>query len=169
VTVVDAPDSISDFFIDTHATDGADYQYPITYGLERFGNTDPELANWNKSYLETIEKLMAESGFLLFPYVAFKQWHNPRSGLVAYASSPRYSHGYAAVQNRPGLLIETHMLKDYATRVTATYEMLKYTMRIINEEHAALTELVRRADARTAAPEFRTEPFPLKFPWSSRG
>ncbi len=154
---------LPDFFVDTHATDGADYQYPITYGLERYDNTDQGLAAWNTTYLETIEKLMTESGFPLSPYVAFKRWHDPRSGLVAYASSPRYSHGYAAVQNRPGLLIETHMLKDYATRVTATYEMLKHTLRILNDDHVALTQLVRQADQRTAAPEFREQSFPLKF------
>jgi hypothetical protein len=28
-------------------------------------------------------------------------------------AGPRFSQGYAAVRNRPGLLIETHMLKDY--------------------------------------------------------
>ena len=37
-----------DFFIDCHTTDGADYQYVITYGLETNENVDEGLSTWQK-------------------------------------------------------------------------------------------------------------------------
>jgi hypothetical protein len=114
-----------DFFIDCHTTDGADYQYPITYSLETHGNMEEGLGNWQeKNYLPFIEKEMEEAGYPIFPYVMFRRWHDPRSGLYTYASPPMLSQGYMATRNCPGLLIETHMLKDYRTRVMATYYML---------------------------------------------
>ena len=35
-----------DLFFDTHATDGADYQYVTTYSVENYGNYDPSITYW---------------------------------------------------------------------------------------------------------------------------
>jgi len=155
---------LPDFFIDCHVTDGADFQYAITYALEIRGNMDADLTAWvRNNYLDQMEKLMEGSGFPVSPYVFFRKRHDVRSGLVTWVAGPRFSQGYTAIQNRPGLLIETHMLKDYKTRVTGTYEMLKNTLVILNSEYDRLMRLNREADARTAEAEFRKEPFALRF------
>ena len=39
---------LPDFFVDCHTTDGADYQYVLTYMMEIFGNMDPGLTAWQK-------------------------------------------------------------------------------------------------------------------------
>jgi len=152
-----------DFFIDIHSTDGADYQYALTYGLEVRGNMEAGLTAWTLAYRDGMVEAMAADGFPIAPYVSFRNWHDPRSGLVAGAMGPRFSQGYTALRNRPGLLVETHMLKDYATRVAAARLMVVNTLRWLAHEGPGLREAVRRADAWTASPAFRAEPFPLAF------
>ncbi len=149
---------LPDFFIDIHTTDGADYQYSLTYAIETFGNLDSGITRWLENIYEPrITKEMKSSGFPIFPYVQFRNWHDPRSGLRTGASPPMISQGYAAIQNRPGLLIETHMLKDYKTRVDATFQMVKHTLFILNHQAETLKTLVEMADKSTAAPGFRTQ------------
>lgn len=153
-----------EFFIDTHTTDGADYQYAITYALETEGQTDEALKQWQKkSFIPVVEQKMEERGFPLFPYVSFKSWHDPRSGLISGVASPIYSQGYTSARNRPGMLVETHMLKPYHLRVEATYNIILSTLEILNEQHHELKGLVKKADQFTASSEFRKKPFPLRF------
>lgn len=155
---------LPEFFFDCHTTDGADYQYTLTYGLEVSGNTEAKLSNWMKNiYMKDIEQKMKEQDVLIFPYVGFRNWHDPRSGLESWVAPPMLGDGYAAVQNRASLLIETHMLKDYKTRVNATYEILKQSLITLNKEYKNLKQLVKSADEYTASAEFRKTAFPLSF------
>jgi len=154
---------LPDFFIDIHSTDGADYKYAVTYSLETRGNMDPGLTEWTRAYKEKMNEAMADDGDPMAPYVAFKDWHDPRSGLKTWAATPRFSQGYTAIQNRPGLLIETHMLKDYRTRVEGAHRLVTHTLRWLNSEAGRLRGLVVAADENTASPDFRAVPFPLSF------
>ena len=155
---------LPEFFADCHVTDGADYQYVVTYAVELFGNMDERLTAWaREKYVNPLGEKMDKSGFPIIRYNTYRSHHEPQSGLVCWASPPRFSTGYAAQQNRPAILIETHVLKDYKTRVTATYEVLKHTLEILNQEHASLKTAVLEADRRTASPDFRAGPFPLTF------
>jgi len=153
---------LPDFFIDTHTTDGADYQYQLTYDIEVFGNLDSGLTRWlSNIYEPRITQYMKESGYSIFPYVQFRNWHDPRSGLKTGVAPPMISQGYTAVQNRPGLLIETHMLKDYKTRVESTYSMILNTILIVNHQANTLKTLINMADVSTAAPGFRSQKYPV--------
>ncbi|MBN2683176.1 MAG: hypothetical protein JXR58_11760 [Bacteroidales bacterium] len=155
---------LPDFFIDCHTTDGADYQYSLTYGLEIYGNMETELTKWQKEkYLPFVEKKMKEAGHLIFPYVMFTRWHDPRSGLRSWVGSPALSEGYTAVQNRIGLLIETHMLKDYKTRVEATYFMISNTLNYLEENQKEIIELNKNADAKCIDETYRKQPFPIAY------
>jgi murein tripeptide amidase MpaA len=152
------------FFIDCHTTNGADYQYALTYMLETHGNMDEGLTQWQTGIFEPeVSKMMEASGFPIFRYVQFRQWHDPRSGLRSGAAPGMLSQGYTALLNRPGLLVETHMLKNYKTRVDATYEMIIHTMQILKREGQTLIDLIDKADALAATPEFRQQAFPLGF------
>ena len=150
-----------DFFIDIHSTDGADYQYPVTYGLELHGNMDAGLTEWTAGYRDRMVAAMEEAGLPMAPYVSFKDWHDPRSGLTMWAAGPRFSQGYAAIRNRPGLLIETHMLKDYPTRVEGTRRLWRETMLDLNGRAHELRRRIRQADEHSASEAFRREPFAL--------
>lgn len=157
-------DWLPEFFIDCHTTDGADYQYTVSYGLEIHGNMSEGLTTWQKdSYLNELEKRMKGSGYPIVPYVSFKKWHDPRSGLVSWVAPPFLSEGYTALQNRPGLLIETHMLKEYKTRVESTYEMIRHSTEIVSRDYKALRKLVREADEYSASQEFRNKPYDVAY------
>ena len=134
-----------DFFIDCHTTDGSDYQYSLTYAIQGFPNT--VLSDWiQEKYVPEIEKKMEETGKPIFPYVVFRRWHDPRSGLYGGKAPPRFSHGYLAARNRPGLLIETHMLKDYKTRVLVTYDMVYHTLMFLSKSKDELMEKISKAE-----------------------
>lgn len=149
------------FFIDIHSTDGADFQYPLTYGVELHGNLDANLTQWLRACIGTLETDLAAAGYPLAPYVVFREWHDPRSGLQTWVSGPRFSQGYAAVRNRPALLVEAHMLKPYPVRVEATRALLDRTLAYLAAEQDALRALVAAADHRAASPAFRAEPLVL--------
>ncbi|NVO20218.1 MAG: peptidase M14 [Bacteroidetes bacterium] len=155
---------LPDFFVDCHVTDGADYQYVLTYALETQGNMEKNLSNWTANVCDNyLRKEMESRGYPIFPYVQFRNWHDPRSGLVSRPAPPMLSQGYTLVQNRPGLLIETHMLKPYKTRVESTYSMLELVIRLLDKEYTNLKKLEKAADEYTSGKEFRSEPFPVNW------
>ncbi len=155
---------LPDFFADIHVTDGADYQYVMTYGLETFGNMDNGLTNWvSGRFTPAMDSYMEKAGYPAFPYVMFRKWHDPRSGLRSSVGGPRYSQGYAASQNRIGLLVENHSLKDYKTRVSSTYELLKFLGGYLSENASAIKVMNTSADLYTASAGFREQPFPVNY------
>ncbi|MBW6480624.1 MAG: hypothetical protein K0B37_14445 [Bacteroidales bacterium] len=152
-----------DFFIDTHSTNGGDYQYALTYSLDIFGAADPDLVKWmEKAYLPQVEVMMEADGFPIFPYVSYRSWHDPRSGLRSGVYSPMFSTGYITELNRPGLLLETHMLKPYPIRVESTLLMILHTMDILHRDNQ-LKQIILEADRFTASSGFRKEKFPVIF------
>lgn len=143
---------LPDFLIDVHTTDGADYQYDLTWYTEDPHKLDPVVANWQHTLLvdqamPAYEKL----DHLASIYLEFKDGRDPRKGIENFGSGPRFSTGYAALQNRPGLLIETHMLKSYAVRVHAVYDLLRTVLDDINRDPASLLAATSQADANTVA------------------
>ncbi|MCX6830877.1 MAG: M14 family metallopeptidase, partial [candidate division Zixibacteria bacterium] len=118
---------LPDFLVDVHTTDGADFQYIITYSLETNRNVAKPLADWcDDAFLPEINERMIKSGFPMTPYVVPRVDHDVTSGLMSWTATPRFSNGYGAAQNRPFMLIETHMLKTYQQRVESTYQLLHH-------------------------------------------
>ncbi len=155
---------LPELLADCHVTDGADYQYVMTYALESLGNSDARLSEFQiGAYEEPLHELMAADGFPLVRYCWFRKRHDPKSGIVGWTSPPRFSGGYAAVQNRLGLLVETHMLKPYRERVDGTYAILKNSLVLLDRHHKELKAEVAAADGRAASSKLRTRPFPLAF------
>lgn len=137
---------LPDFFIDNHTTDGADYQYTITYGLEKYKNLDDSLAALTKDILiPQIEKEVEKDGFLIAPYVGFRG-DTPESGLMDWAATPRFSTGYMAIQNRIALLVETHMMKPYKDRVYSTKSIMESVLRFLGTYGIKLKAYNKAAD-----------------------
>ncbi len=159
---------LPEFFADCHVTDGADYQYAVTYKIELHGIQDAGIIDWTKtSYLPELQTRMKADGFPIIEYVSFRKRHDPYSGMGTWATPPRLSDGYTAIHNRPGLLIETHMFKDYHTRVSGTYEILKHTIEILNQEAQTLRGKIFKADLYATSDLFRKNPFTLNYQSSS--
>ncbi|MCZ8318402.1 MAG: M14 family metallopeptidase [Lysobacteraceae bacterium] len=155
-----------DLLIDLHNTNGADYQYAMTWAFETGPNIEPVLADWNRRAFDGVVKpAMARAGWPIAFYVSLKDGTDLAKGLVEGASGPRFSVGYAAAANRPGLLVETHMLKDFRTRVRVNEALLVDVLRMLESEGAALKAANAAADARRFA---EGESIPLAFGLSDR-
>lgn len=136
-----------DLLMDIHTTDGADYQYDLTWYLEDPHKLDPGVSAWQQKLLnEQVIPAYEKRGHLASIYLEFKDGRDPRKGIVNFGSGPRFSTGYAALQNRPALLVETHMLKRYETRVRATYDLVALMLEQAGADAANLIATNRRAD-----------------------
>ncbi len=137
---------LPDFMIDNHSTNGADYQYHITYGIVTHQNLDKGLVGLiEKKYLPDLLHNVENDGFIIGPYMEFKSG-TIESGIVDLPAPPRLSHGYCATQNRICLLVETHSLKPFANRVFSTKAMMEHTISFINKNHKEIISLNRQAD-----------------------
>jgi hypothetical protein len=76
---------------------------------------------------------------------------DPKQGLKTVQDEPRFSTGYMILQNRPGLLVEMHMLKDYKMRVGGNYELLRAILEKVNADADKLVKMNGAADAATIA------------------
>ncbi len=143
---------LPDFFVDNHVTDGADYQFDTTYMIDSGPDVNPALAQWINSTLKPhIKQSVDASGHLLAPYIWLADESDPTKGFTTSQDTPRFSTGYAVLQNRPGFLVEMHMLKDYRTRVTGNYEVMRALLEVINRDAEKLARINRDADATTVA------------------
>jgi hypothetical protein len=141
-----------DLFVDTHVTDGADFQYDVLYTIESTGYVAPEVAKYvDEVFQPHVRPAMERAGHVVRPYFVLRDEQNPENGLQGFVFSPRFSNGWAALRNRPAILVETHMLKPFEVRIRATYDLLVATLREVNRDPAALAAAVRAADAATVA------------------
>lgn len=156
---------LPDFFIDVHTTDGADYQYDLTWYTEDWGSLDPAVLAWQNTALkQRIFPQTEKRGHLLSPYLELKDHRDITKGIVNFGSGPRFSTGYVALQNRAALLVETHMLKPYETRVRATYDLLVEVLNEFNAHPGTLRRAVETADRNTVARAAKTGvEFPVAF------
>jgi len=143
---------LPDFLIDVHTTDGADYQYDLTWYTEDPHKLDPAISAWqHDAIVNHAMPAYEKRGHLASIYLEFKDGRDPRKGIENFGSGPRFSTGYAALQNRPALLIETHMLKTYENRVQATVDLVELMLEQINRHPAALLAATAKADADVVA------------------
>ena len=140
-----------DIFVETHTSNGADYQYTMTLIATQHSKLAPALGTYLQSQLlPALYKSMEQKKWPMTPYVDF-EGQTPESGLRAFLETPRYSTGYAALFNTIGFMPETHMLKAFAPRVHSTYDFLKTMLETVGQQSAALAAARATAAADMAA------------------
>lgn len=162
---------LPDFFVDDHVTDGADYQYDVTYSIDDGPNVYGPMARWiDQSVTPDLERQVDASGHLASPtYITLVDDSDPARGLGFNDDPPRFSTGYMVLENRPGMLVEMHMLKDYKTRVTGNYEVLKALLVVMNRDADKLLSLNAEADAhaeKLGAHPLGDAAYPLAIGWN---
>lgn len=111
-------------FVDNHTSNGADYQYVLTYFHTRPEKLMPEIVP-NLLQLETgLKHQLARQDWPTAPYVEMIKTV-PDSGLFAFWESGRYATGFAALHNTIGYTVETHMLKPFSQRMLATLAFME--------------------------------------------
>lgn len=138
-----------DLFVDCHVTDGAEFQYNVTYEYAHFQEVSPAIKIWMDEHFDGIivPKVEAE-GNLLTHYVEFAG-REVTGGISTFIATPRFATGYAPIRNRAGLLIETHVYKPYKSRVRGTYDILRYTVEEMGRSKASLFAANITADTLT--------------------
>lgn len=132
--------------IDTHTTNGADYQYVMTLIPNHPQELPPMLGEFYDQSLEPyLYEAMSRTGFEMVPYVS-PMGQTPESGLQQYHNSPRYTTGYGRMFNTITLMTEAHMFKPFRDRVLATYEFIKTTISFTHEHGWELKKLKDEAD-----------------------
>jgi hypothetical protein len=164
---------LPDFFVDDHVTDGADYQYDVTYTIDDGPNLPKATARWvDEVATPTLEKYVNAHGHLAAPtYINLVNDNDPAEGLAFNDNPPRFSTGYAILEGRPGMLVELHMLKDYKTRVTGNYAILAGLMDLMNRDADKVIALNAAADKEAeamGAHPLNNVKYPLALGWGGK-
>jgi len=155
-----------DLLIDLHNTNGADYQYAMTWAYETAQNISPALANWQRQIFDgKVKPSLKKQGWPIAFYVSLKDGSDLRAGLVEGASAARFSVGYAAASGRPGLLLETHMVKDFRTRARVNEALLRELLTEIARDPQSLKAANASADRERFAAD---QAMPLAFGLTER-
>jgi hypothetical protein len=132
---------LPDLLIDNHVSDGEDHQYDVAYSTATGPDVAPSVAAWSRDkFLPALLAKMESDGHVVAPCGSFQ---NAVTGYHGMAFQPRYSNGYAAIQNRAGLLVETHSLKTFRTRIWAHYDLMLHALELTAGLHAAVTKADR--------------------------
>jgi murein tripeptide amidase MpaA len=161
---------LPDFFVDDHVTDGMDYQYDVTFQADDTPDVATATARWlHETVTPELAAKVNAAGHVAFPtLINLNDETDPAKGLAYNANEPRFSTGQMILENRPGLLVELHMLKDFKTRATGDFEILRALLEVMNRDTAKLIGLNHEADAAAAklgAHPFSNGRFPLDIGW----
>ncbi|MGD8779480.1 MAG: M14 family metallopeptidase [Ignavibacteria bacterium] len=153
-----------DLFIDTHTTNGADYQYDLTYIMHSLHDVTPSFSQWVKNkYIPRFKEDLQKEGFKVYRYIyPFRK--ELKEGIIDFISPPRLATGYGAAQNTPTITVETHMLKPYKRRVFATKALIESSLKMINENPEELLKVNEKTDKERIELYYKTgKYFPVRY------
>ncbi len=136
-----------DLLIDNHVSNGADYQYTLTYIMTEHNKLGPVLGHYlNDEMMPALIADFKKKKIDITPYV--NAWGStPDKGFAQFFESPRYATGYTSLFNTIGFVVETHMLKKYASRVRATYEFMTTAMGFVDSNYRAIRDAAAKNTA----------------------
>jgi hypothetical protein len=145
--------------VDTHTSNGADYQYTMTLIPTQKDKLNPILSGYlTKTMVPALYAEMQKKGFELIPYINSVE-ETPEAGITGFIESPRYSTGYAALHNTIGFMPETHMLKAFDKRVESTYLLLQTYVDLVSRDARIIGQNKVKADEAVAS----QQSFPLSW------
>ena len=148
-----------DLFVDTHVSNGADYQYTLTHLFTQHDKLGAPLGDYiTQKFLPRLKDTLDASGWKITPYVNV-EGGPPDNGFVQFMDSPRYSTGYTALWNTLGVMLETHMLKPYGNRVKGTYAFLLAMVKVAESQFEAISKVREATGKRFADSRY----YPLKW------
>jgi len=127
-----------DVFVDTHVSNGADYQYTLTYISSMKERMAPSTRSlMYDKLIPDLTKTLKKRKWDLFPYVELMK-ETPEEGIHAFNDLPRYAMGYASLFDALSFTIETHMLKPFSQRVKATHDMIADLIKWMGENRVSI-------------------------------
>ncbi|OAB29042.1 Zinc carboxypeptidase [Flavobacterium fryxellicola] len=130
-----------DVFIDNHVSNGADYQYKLTYIMTQHNKLGTVLGDFlNTEMMPLLISDLQKKNIETTPYVnAFQD--TPDKGFGQFFESPRFATGYTSLFNSIGFVVETHMLKKYGDRVKVTYEYMRSAIDFTDANYKKIKQL----------------------------
>ena len=135
-------------YMDLHVTDGADYQYDITYG----GIGEQGYSNGIRNWLENVHKTytgkeLTSNGHIPGPLLNALNNMDFSQGNIVTTGGPRFSDSYGDLRHLAAILVENHSLKPYKQRVLGTYVLLESTLKLLATEGKSLKEITEKDKA----------------------
>ncbi|MEE9572227.1 MAG: M14 family zinc carboxypeptidase, partial [Candidatus Neomarinimicrobiota bacterium] len=135
-----------DILIDTHTSDGADFQHIMTFLGSNSQNYPPTMRQFIEiTLIPGLYSWMEKKGYPIIPYV-IPLGDTPESGIWAGIDPPRFSSGYAALFNTLAFISEAHMLKPYKDRVKSTLSFLQSILNIMKNNTPELLSIKNEAN-----------------------
>jgi hypothetical protein len=140
-------------FVDTHTSNGADYQHIMTLITSQVDKMHPWLREFTVDQLNPhLYGAMDSAGYDMVPYV-HQMKSTPDDGIRDYLETPRYSTGYTNLFNSIGYVTEAHMLKTFKERVESTYTFLDILINYMEANHQSIRQLKDKVDYNTGFTE----------------
>jgi len=115
--------------IDNHVSNGADYQYVLTYIMTNHNRLGKNLGDYlDQTVMPALVSDLKKKKTEMTPYVNAWGETPDKRGFAQFDDTPRYATGYTSLFNSIGFVVETHMLKKYDKRVRATYDFMVSTL-----------------------------------------
>jgi hypothetical protein len=132
-------------YLDLHVTDGADYQYDITYG---YAENSPAIFNWlDKTLKPATDIALKNNGHIPGPLMFAANDRDFTKGNLEFAYAPRFSNTYGDLRHLPSILVENHSLKPFKQRVLGTYVFLENILNVLAKDGAALKKAIAADNA----------------------
>ncbi len=133
-----------DLYMDIHVTDGADYQYDITYGGLGKQGYSPHIRDWLENTMKLYtDKSLQSYGHIPGPLLNAVNNRDFTEGNIDLFGGPRFSDSYGDARHLPAVLVENHSLKPYKQRVLGTYVLLEATLKIMAVKGQSLRTATR--------------------------
>jgi Zinc carboxypeptidase len=137
--------------VDTHTSNGADYQYTMTLIQTQADKLGGELGEFLRhTMLPKLFADMAQRGWPMCPYVNPIE-DTPDAGIVDFLETPRFSTGYAALHHCIGFMPETHMLKPFQDRYESMRALVQTVLDFTIANHDTIYQLRAKIEAQSAA------------------
>jgi hypothetical protein len=139
-------------YMDLHVTDGADYQYDITFGGHGQQGYSQAIATWlSNTFKPSADADLKANGHIPGPLLFAVNNRDFSQGNMLMLGEPRFSHAYGDARHMASVLVENHSLKPYKQRVLGTYVLLESTLKILAKEGQSLRESTKADRAKRVA------------------
>jgi murein tripeptide amidase MpaA len=137
-----------DLYMDIHVTDGADYQYDITFGGIGLQGNSPGIATWlDTTYKTYTNKDLTLNGHIPGQLLFAVNDRDFTEGNIVTSGGPRFSDSYGNLRHIASILVENHSLKPFQQRVLGTYILLESTLSLLALQGQNLQEITKRDKA----------------------
>jgi murein tripeptide amidase MpaA len=149
-------DVINDYdpllYLDIHVTDGADYQYDITFGGLGQQGYSQGIATWlSTKFKPYTDGDLKANGHIPGPLLFAVNNRDFSQGNMLLLGEPRFSHAYGDARHMASVLVENHSLKPFRQRVLGTYVLLESTLKLLATEGQSLRESTKADRAKRVA------------------